>query len=126
MNSRDNMYIAHILKHCDELIENLSEIKNNYDEFLENKNIKKAITFDIFQIGEMIGCLSVDIKKHFDPEDIRGAKNIRNCIAHGYAFIEDAELWKTANHDIPKISSILKDLVESWFNLKEKHLKEMP
>lgn len=113
MNTRDKMYIEHIIAHYEELQKALAEINDNYDDFLNSKVYRKAITFDLFQIGELFNQLSTDIKTNFSSEDVSGIKNIRNCIAHGYVHIENDELWNTAHHDIPRIVSIIKDLKES-------------
>lgn len=110
MNDRDKMYIDHIISHYEELQKALSEINDNYDDFLNSKVHRKAITFDLFQIGELFTQLSADIKSNFSSEDISGIKNIRNCIAHAYVHIENAELWDTAHHDVPGIIAVLKEL----------------
>lgn len=112
MNDRDKMYIVHIISHYEELQKALSEINDNYDDFLNSKVHRKAITFDLFQIGELFTQLSADIKSNFSSEDISGIKNIRNCIAHAYVHIENAELWDTAHHDVPRIVAVLKELKE--------------
>lgn len=91
----------------------MSEIDDNFENYLNDLVIRKAITFDIFQIGELFSNLSDKCKKYFKNDDVKGLKDIRNFIAHGYVYIENIELWKCIHEELPRIVATLNNIKET-------------
>ena len=107
MKDRNELYIKNIKKHYTEMQKELDEIDDNYDNFINDYVIRKAITFDLMQIGELFGNLSDDVRKTVNQSDIRGIKDVRNFIVHGYCQISNEEIWKTIHDDLPYLISVL-------------------
>ena len=112
MTEKDEQLIDHIIKHYNELLDEIAEINDDYETFDENTIYQKAIKMDLFQIGELFNSLSGSVTCHFDNRDVRGIVDIRNYIAHGYIVLDNKNIWRVIHNDLPKLSSGLKLLFE--------------
>jgi len=81
---RDKSLIEHIKNHYAEMQDELNLLNDSFDEFENNSTVRKAINFDVLQIGENFSHLSDEVLKLFNMNDIRGIIDIRNFVAHGY------------------------------------------
>lgn len=81
-------------EHYNELIQNYLGIKSIQD-FLSDDIRKKAILFDLFQIGEQMTHLPKTLTSKLNEKDIAGLISIRNHIVHGYDQL-DYEIIKNA------------------------------
>ena len=77
MNNKDKLIKDYINKHYQELLDCLKEINDNFDNFLNDQIIQKAISFDLFQIGELFNNLSNDFASKLNKRDVRGIIDIR-------------------------------------------------
>lgn len=112
MNKKDQQLIRYINKHYSELNEELKNINNDFSLYENNLIIQKAIKMDLFQIGELFGKLSYEIKDHINPKDVKGIIDIRNYIAHGYIALNDTIIWNTIFNDLPILISVLNSCVD--------------
>lgn len=108
MSNKDELVKKYIFKHFDDLNESLQKIDDNYEMFLKEKVIQKAISFDLLQIGELFNDLSNETLSSINKRDVRGIIDVRNYIAHGYIYIKNSELWKTIHFDLPNLIEQLK------------------
>lgn len=100
MNKKDEQIIYHINNHYQELIEEL-KLLNNYEDFVSNKIIKKAIILDLIQIGENVNKLSFEFQKQINKINLRGVVGIRNHLVHGYGSIDDKIVWTAIKENLP-------------------------
>lgn len=107
--NRDVLVIKNIKKHYNEMLNELDLINDDFNEFLENTTVNKAIIFDLFQIGELFGNLSDEAKKMFPKTDIKGIVDIRNFIAHGYVIIDNKIIWDTIHTNLKTMMKIFND-----------------
>lgn len=107
MINRDIEIIKHIKMHYYEMKDELSLVHENYDEFLENETIRKAITFDLLQIGELFNNLSDKKKSTMNKKEIRGIIDIRNYIVHGYVVIDNKIIWDTIHNNLDSLMNEL-------------------
>lgn len=103
MNKKDQLIKDYINKHYKELVEEIDTINDKFDEFINNKAVQKAVSFDLFQIGELFNKLSDETKRKLNNRDIRGIIDVRNFIAHGYIYIKKTEIWNTVHNDLPRL-----------------------
>lgn len=111
MNTKDEQLIYWINKHFNELQDVLKDLKS-YDEFINPSNLirVKAIKLDLFQIGENVNNLTIEIKNKTSKKDLRGIIDIRNYIAHGYVQVDESIIWDVINNDLPNLIKSLNSL----------------
>lgn len=86
--------LAKMEEHYNELSHNYLGIETIQD-FLSDELRKKAILFDLFQIGEQMNRLPKSFIRQLNQKDIVGLISIRNRIVHGYDQL-DYKIIKTA------------------------------
>ncbi len=107
---KDKDYADHILKHYSELKIELNQINNDFATFQNNIFYRKAILFDLLQIGELFNGLSKETQSNFSKEDCRGIVDTRNYVAHGYIKLSDKSIWKTLYEELPPLMKKLEEL----------------
>lgn len=101
MKSSDEQKIYYIKKHYHEILYELSLVHHDFNEFKSNIIVQKAIKMDLFQIGELFGKLSEEIAVQINPKDLKGIRNIRQFLAHGYVEVKDSIIWNTLTIELP-------------------------
>ena len=110
MNDKERY--EHIIRHYNEMLEELKIIKNEKDEKLKELLFTKAVYMDLFQIGEHVTNLSDSIKSQINASDVRGIINIRNFIGHGYVVVRKDVIKRAIEEDCPKLIARLKELFQ--------------
>ena len=108
----DKQYSEHIFHHYGELLKEIESIGDDLETFKNSELYRKAIMFDLLQICELFGGLSEKTLSCFKKDDVRGMKDIRNYIAHGYIQLKDQSIWNTIHSELPYVISILKELFQ--------------
>lgn len=86
--NRDFIYIKRIKQHAELAVHTFSETP--IDTFLNNEAVeRKAILFDLFQVGELVQSLSHDLQLSLEDKGFSGVINVRNHIVHGYDSINN-------------------------------------
>lgn len=103
-NNRDQNILEHIVSYCDDIAHTLERVHNSFEEFEADKDFKNSISMSLMQIGELSTHLSEDFKLSTKSEIPWGLiKGMRNHYAHGYAFMDNKEIFETAINDIPEM-----------------------
>jgi uncharacterized protein with HEPN domain len=115
--NKDRELLERIIEYCSK-IESVKQDKLlSRDLFEENELARDAISFYVFQIGELSGGISEELKATNEDVPWRNIKGIRNIIAHAYVDVDHSILWEVITDDIPvlkqKCESILLDLLEA-------------
>jgi uncharacterized protein with HEPN domain len=94
-------FLTHILEASRRIIKYTECISR--DDFLGNEYCQDAVTRNLEIIGEASGHIlkrySNSLKKS-DIELFKGARGMRNVLAHGYFGINYSRVWDTIRHDI--------------------------
>ena len=95
--------------HYNDLIKNYSSIETLHG-FLSNEIIKKAVLFDLFQIGEQINNLPEEFLNQLNKNDIRGLISIKNHIVHGYDQLDYQLIKNTIEEELFPFIQKMKEL----------------
>ena len=106
---KDKGILLQIIKRCNRVIEKVSNISEI--EFALNDDIKEVVCFNLFQIGELANCLSVEFAKEYNKIPWKQIIGMRNRIVHGYDTINLEIVWNTANESIPELKSYCKEIL---------------
>ena len=117
MNKNRDYFLIHRLReHYDALMHNFKGIVT-VDDFLADDVIKKAILFDLFQIGELIANqLSKESLSKIDKNDLWGVISVRNYVVHGYYVLEYDKIINSINNDLPRLVTIIENIVKNNYN----------
>ena len=113
MQGRDQSIIEHIYNYCAEISEELDQIGNDRDRFLESSVYKNSMALCVLQIGELVTILSDDYKASKNSIEWKSIKGMRNVVAHKYGKFDFDVLWETVTEDIPKLKSFCESELES-------------
>ena len=106
---KDKGILLQIIKRCNRVIVKVSNINEN--EFALNDDIKEVVCFNLFQIGELANCLSVEFINEYNKIPWKQIIGMRNRIVHGYDTINLEIVWNTANESIPELKSYCKKIL---------------
>ena len=88
-----------------------------FDEFANDIRIYYSVMKNVEVIGEASNMLSRDFKEQHQELPWRQIVKMRNVLVHGYAQVQDSDLWDTACNDIkPLREQVEKYLAElDWY-----------
>ena len=96
-----------------EKIEDLDTFKNRFnttEELLNDKMGFDAVLMCLLQIGESLNKLR-DTYKYFNTDDIKGAYDVRNFIAHDYEGVNKSIIESIIREHIPKLKTTIKNIL---------------
>ena len=99
-------FLKHILDECNYLL--LESSTNNFENFVNDKRLTKAICRSLEIIGEASSRIHPDMKTKYSKVAWREMSDIRNKIIHDYFGIDYDIVWDTVKTDIP----VLKEWIE--------------
>lgn len=113
---------ANDLFHFLSILESIGKIQNylttihSPEDFIEKED---QLYFNaslplLANIGETFGKLSDESKHHFNSEDIKGLKAIRNRIVHDYTGIDSFIIYDIIQNNIPDIQACIYSLLRSY------------
>jgi uncharacterized protein with HEPN domain len=95
----------------DSIFEYLGETRD-FDEYLKNKLLRRAIEREIEIIGEAMNrALKIDPELHI--ENARRTVDTRNWVIHGYDKIDDVVMWGIVVNHLPKLQKEIKNYLEA-------------
>ena len=92
-------FLHHILDECKYLRKEYQS--NNFEEFLHNERLSKAVCRSLEIIGEACRKIHPDIKIAYPIIEWRAMSDMRNKIIHQYFGIDYDLVWNTVKTDIP-------------------------
>ena len=107
---KDKGILLQIIKRCDRVIEKVSNI--SVTDFSLNDDVKEVVCFNLFQIGELANCLSVEFIKEYNKIPWKQIIGMRNRIVHGYDTINLEIVWNTSIESIPELKSYCNEILE--------------
>ena len=118
---RDFVIVNRINNHFDDLKDDLLSI-DSFDDFVTNKERRRAILFDFLQIGELTNQLSKTFRESFNNKDADRLIAIRNRIVHGYSTIRDDIIFNTLKN---QLSTFVDELNSFSRNYYQEQLKKL-
>jgi len=103
-------FLQHILDECLYLIRESHE--NDFDGFLKNDRLTRAVCRSLEIIGEATTKIHPDIKAKYPLVSWREMSAIRNKIIHHYFGIDYDIVWDTMKTDIPQLKDWIEIIIE--------------
>lgn len=76
--------------------------QRNFDDYLKNKQLRRAVERELEIIGEATNRI-LKLEKDFPIDDARRIVNLRNWVIHGYDKVDDGLIWGIVTNDLPKL-----------------------
>lgn len=111
---RDYLIVYKINQHYDELKTIFLKI-NSLEEFCNGGTTRKAILFDLIQIGELLNHLTPGFRTVLDTTDVKYAVGLRNVIVHDYARIDDEVIYDTIRNDLAPFIENMNDIAKKRY-----------
>jgi uncharacterized protein with HEPN domain len=71
-----------------------------YNRFMQNEEIKRAVTQTLANIGELCRVLSDDVKVQYKSVPWAAIRKTRNVITHDYESVDFTDIWHSATIDV--------------------------
>ncbi len=98
----DLQRLKHIRDYCDEIEKTIRRYGDSFEQFDQDADYQRSISFSILQIGELSGGLSPEYRQATADRIQWGPiKGMRNLVAHSYGSMSRDIIWETAVTDIP-------------------------
>lgn len=108
----DSVYLNHIL---DSIKNVFSDTKDfTFEQFLENRQVKDAVTRNVEIIGEAVKRLSEEILKNYPDVPWQKIARTRDMLFHHYFDIDDQQLWKIIEDDLPKLKVSIEKILDKY------------
>lgn len=82
-----------------------------FEEFCINEDIQDIVSFNIFQIGELVKKLPDSFIMEHPYKEWKQIKGMRDRIAHGYDSVDLEIIYLTAKKDIDPLIDFCLDLI---------------
>jgi len=109
--SKDKAYIQDILEMIAEIESFTAGLE--YEDFLENRAVYRAVERDFEIIGEAAKKLSLEFTKNYPEISWQDIAGFRNVLIHEYAAVNAATVWDTLKQDMPKLKAVLRNYYEA-------------
>lgn len=104
---KDEQALNRILGHLLSIQEYMTSISSSRD-FLNNKMILEAVSFNLSQIGEIAKHqLSLTIKEHYPDIVWKGIYGFRNRIIHDYENINMDIVYDVVQNELPRLKAMI-------------------
>lgn len=113
MEQRDAQCLQHIQRYCAEILEAKRRFGNSLDDFLNDLDYQKSVSFSILQIGELCGRLSMGFRAQNAGIQWKAIIGMRNIVAHDYGRIEHSVVWNTMENEIPALQQFCEEHLSS-------------
>jgi len=109
MNHKVRQYLSDILD-CTNSIEDYVGRKKNYNEYVKNKLLRRAVEREIEIIGEAMNRI-LKINPDINIESSKKIVSTRNWVIHGYDFVDDVIIWSIITKHAPKLKTEVENLL---------------
>lgn len=108
----DSVYLNHILDSIKNVFSDTQDF--NFEKFLENRQVKDAVTRNIEIIGEAVKRLSEEILKNYPNVPWQKIARTRDMLIHHYFNVDDQQLWKIVEDDLPKLKISIEKILKIY------------
>ncbi len=103
------MIFMHIKEDCLDIKQFIEGV--DYNEFIENKLIKKAVCMSLLNIGELVKTLPNDFCEAHPQLPWKRIAGMRDIVAHKYKQLDMDAVWIVANERIPEILEFIEQFM---------------
>ena len=83
------------------------------DEYLDDILLRRAVERDLEIVGEAMSLIrTIDAATFKRIPDASRIVGMRHRLIHAYAQVDDGIVWDTAQHDIPPLLQLARDLLD--------------
>lgn len=105
--------VEHIFDYCKDIESAVSRFGDDFNTFKTDKAYHDLVCFYLFQIGELAGQLSPELKAaSAEQMNWSQMKGMRNIVAHHYGSIQLDIVWNTLKEDIPNLMVFCSDSLQ--------------
>ena len=108
---RDPDRVRHMVQAATLIVEFMAG--RTFGELLHDKLFQSAVERQFEILGEACTHVSKATEQQWPAIDWQGVKDFRNVISHEYLRTDYAELWHIAQHVVPSLLPILKEVFKS-------------
>lgn len=101
----DRLNIEWMIQYCDAIIDDVTTINGNIENYLDDKTLQRSCSFSLLQIGEISKRITDDTKSKYPDVNWRAIAGLRDRIVHHYEPLSQYALWDIIVNDVP----VLKD-----------------
>ena len=120
LDTKDYGVLKQIIKRCERIKDKTTNISQNI--FYSSEDIIEVICFNLFQIGELVGKLSIDFTARYNGVPWKQIKGMRNKIVHGYDTIDKTIVWDTIEISIPILANYCLEVLNCQDNLQKENI----
>lgn len=113
MQLRDARLLEHIYNYCLEIEKDISRFGSNLNVFLQDKGYQRSVSFSIFQIGELSGRLSSELRSASPEISWSDMKIVRNIVVHNYGRVDFETIWKIIEEDLPVLKAFCEKHIDN-------------
>jgi uncharacterized protein with HEPN domain len=84
-----------------------------FEQFDADDKTKDAVIRNFEIIGEAASHIPLEIQEKYPHLDWLEMRGMRNIIAHAYFGISMSIIWRTAEHDLPKLEKELQNILDN-------------
>jgi uncharacterized protein with HEPN domain len=84
-----------------------------FEQFDADDKTKDAVIRNFEIIGEAASHIPLEIQDKYPHLDWLEMRGMRNIIAHAYFGISMSIIWRTAEHDLPKLEKELQNILDN-------------
>jgi uncharacterized protein with HEPN domain len=92
-------------------IETFLQGRNDFNEYLSNKLLRRGIERELEIIGEATNRI-LQLDSEINIDDSRRIVDLRNWVIHGYDKIDNVIVWGIISRDIPKLKRQVDELLK--------------
>lgn len=113
VNERDANVLKKIIEQCVIMETALTKYKLSPDALIDDGFLFNACCETVFQIGELINCLSEEFQNTHNGQSWNKIYGMRNIIGHHYGKINILMLWKTVKDRLPELKLYCESILNS-------------
>jgi uncharacterized protein with HEPN domain len=104
------VYFEDMINAIDEIEKSTSVV--TFENFAKNYEKINSVAYDVLILGEAVDKIPKPVQEKYPQVPWRVLNDIRNKHIHEYQTVKADKLWKMAKLSLPKIKSMLRDILK--------------